>query len=238
MMDTLAAIGLRADDAPRDKKPDDDEEILSRPVPVSRLLAFLRPYRAQLVLAGVLLVFTSALNLVFPLVIRLFLNSVLVRHNSHLLTTIGIGLIIIFVVQALVSIVQNYLINSIGERVSVDLRKLLFHHLESLPLSYFNAQRTGALQSHVTNDVTVLQVSLTNNFLPLLSQMLILLGSVALAFYINWQLALIVLLVGPPAGWIATWLSGKIRRATLGVQSGLGDANIVLEEVLGDPRVV
>jgi subfamily B ATP-binding cassette protein MsbA len=235
MIDALSAIGVRADESP---ERDDEKEIASRPVPVSRLIAFLRPYRGQIAVAAVLLIITSALNLVFPLVIRVFLNSVLVRHNTRLLQFIALALIVIFVLQALISIVQNYLINSIGERVSVDLRKVLFHHLEQLPLAYFNEQRTGALESHITNDVTVLQISLTNSFLPLLSQALLLLGSIALAAYINWQLTLIVLLVGPPAGWLSTWLSGKIRRATLGVQRGLGEANVVLEEVLGDPRVV
>ncbi len=207
-------------------------------VSVRRVLALLRPYRRQLLVAIGLLIITSALSLSFPLVIRVFLNTILHQHNRRLLALIGAVLIGVFLAQAAISILQNYLIITIGERVSVDLRRALFHHLASLPMAFFTEQRTGDLISHVTNDVTVLQISLTSNFLPIISQLVILLGSVALAAYINWGLTLIVLLVGPPAGFIAEWLSWHIRRATIGVQTELGEASVVLEETLGDPRTV
>jgi subfamily B ATP-binding cassette protein MsbA len=241
MLDAITTLGQNAFGGGESEESEEQENKAlpkDQHVPIARLLPWVRPYRGLLAGALVLLLVTSGLNLVFPLVIRVFLNSVLLHHNSKLLTAIAVTLIIIFIVQALLSIVQNYMINSIGERISVDLRQTVFHHLESLPLSYFTNHRTGDISSHVTNDVTVLQTSLTNNVLPLLSQLVLLLGSIALAAYINWQLTLIVLLVGPPAGWIATWLSGKIRHATVGVQRGLGDASVVLDEVLGDPRVV
>nr|MBA3826405.1 ABC transporter ATP-binding protein [Ktedonobacterales bacterium] len=108
----------------------------------------------------------------------------------------------------------------------------------ALPLTFFDQRRTGELTSRVTNDVTVLQSSLTNNVLPILSQAVTLVGSAAILFNLNWRLTLVVLAVAPPAGIIAGVLGRQIRLATRGVQEGLGEAGVVLEEVLSSPRVV
>ncbi len=203
-----------------------------------RFIALLHPYRQTLIYAGILLVITSGLSLVFPLAIRGFLNSILGQHNEHLLVAVSVGLLVIFVIYAGLSVIQNYFITSIGERLSAGLRQDLFRHLQALPLTFFDQRRTGELMSRVTNDVTVLQTSLTNNILPVVSQALILIGSLSITAVLNWHLTLIVLAVGPVAGMLAGRLSGRIREATLGVQEGLGESGVILEEVLSAPRVV
>src|SRR5579862_5846199 len=110
-----------------------------------RLLGLLRPYRWRLAVAGVLLILFNGLGLIFPLVIRTLLNSILVQRNAALLNQVVIFLIGIFVAQAVVGAVQGYLITSLGERLSFDLRTQLFRHLQRLPMAFFDARRTGEL---------------------------------------------------------------------------------------------
>src|SRR5579875_3713464 len=207
-------------------------------VPLSRLVVLLRPYVGRLVLAGILLILTSGIGLLFPLVIRSFLDSILNQRNDTLLNEVALALIGVFIVQAVLSSWQGYLLTSVGERLSVDLRTRLFRHLQALPLRFFDQRRTGELMSRVTNDVTVLQTSLTGNVLPVISQVLTLFGSIGIAFALNWRLTLVVMGVAPPAGLLTALLGRRIRNATRGVQEGLGDAGIVLEEALAAPRVV
>lgn len=203
-----------------------------------RILRLLRPYRARLVAASVLLVATGGLSLIFPLVIRGLLDTILVQRNGRLLNTVALALLAVFALQMLLGSVQGYLVTSIGERFTVDLRVALFRHLQWLPISFFDQRRTGELMSRVTNDVTVLQTSLTGNILPVVSQVLTLVGSIAIAVTLNWRISLVVLAVVPPAGFLSSILGRRIRRTTRGVQEGLGNAGIVLEETLGAPRVV
>lgn len=207
-------------------------------IPARRVLALLRPYAGRLVVAGLLLIVTNGLGLIFPLVIRSLLNTILLQRDARLLNLVVEGLVVLFLVQAAVGAVQGYLVTSIGERLSFDLRTRLFAHLQRLPLSFFDTRRTGELMSRVTNDVTLLQVALTGNVLPIASQVVTLVGSIAIAAAINWRITLVALVVTPVAFLLAALLGRRIRRTTRGVQEGLGEAGIVLEEALSSPRVV
>jgi len=147
-------------------------------------------------------------------------------------------LLAVFVLQAVLGALQGYLVTSLGERLSFDLRTGLFRHLQSLPLSFFDSRRIGELISRVSNDVTVLQTSLTGNVLPIISQVVMFIGSIVIAVLINWRITLVILLIGPLAGITTSRLGRRIRQRTRGVQEGLGEAGIVLEETLSAQRVV
>ncbi len=207
-------------------------------ISLPRVLALLRPYRWRLVVAAVLLVLTNGLGLLFPLVIRTLLNTILGQHNDRLLNIVVLVLLAVFVLQALLGALQGYLVTSLGERLSFNLRTALFRHLQSLPLSFFDSRRTGELISRVSNDVTVLQTSLTGNVLPIVSEVVMLIGSIVIAVLINWRITLVILIVGPLAGITTSRLGRRIRQRTRGVQEGLGEAGIVLEEALSAQRVV
>jgi ATP-binding cassette, subfamily B, bacterial MsbA len=207
-------------------------------ISLPRVLALLRPYRWRLVVAAVLLVLTNGLGLLFPLVIRTLLNTILGQHNERLLNIVVLVLLAVFVLQAVLGALQGYLVTSLGERLSFDLRTGLFRHLQSLPLSFFDSHRIGELISRVSNDVTVLQTSLTGNVLPIVSQVVLFIGSIVIAVLINWRITLVILLIGPLAGITTSRLGRRIRQRTRGVQEGLGEAGIVLEETLSAQRVV
>ncbi len=207
-------------------------------ISLPRVLSLLRPYRWRILAAGMLLVITNSLWLFFPLVIRTLLNTIIGQHNEQLLNIVVLVLIVVFILQAALSALQGYLIASLGERISFDLRNMLFRHLQRLPLSFFDSRRTGELMSRVTNDVTVLQTSLTSSILPIISQVVTLIGSIIIATLINWRIMLVILIVGPLAGFATSYYGRRIRRRTHGVQEGLGEAGVVLEESLSAQRVV
>jgi ABC-type bacteriocin/lantibiotic exporter with double-glycine peptidase domain len=100
-------------------------------ISLPRVLALLRPYRWRLVVAAVLLVLTNGLGLLFPLVIRTLLNTILGQHNERLLNIVVLVLLAVFVLQAVLGALQGYLVTSLGERLSFDLRTALFRTLFS-----------------------------------------------------------------------------------------------------------
>jgi subfamily B ATP-binding cassette protein MsbA len=211
---------------------------LRKRIPFSRIARLLRPYRWQLAAAGVLLVLTDLLSLAYPLVIRSLLNTILGQHNGRLLNIVVLALLGIFILQAVLGAVQGYLITAFGERFSFDLRTKLFRHLGQLSMRFFDGRRVGELMSRVTNDVTVLQGSLTGSVLPVVSQLVTLVGSIVIVFAINWRISLVIVVVGPLAALISSRLGRSIRGRTRDVQEGLGDAGVVLEETLSAQRVV
>ena len=240
----MAMSGRRRGGPRRPVKDREDGEAQAQPnvririSALQRLFSLLRPYSGRLVIAALLLLVTSGLGLIFPLVIGRFLNTILTNQSTSFLDAVAAALFAVFILQAVLSSIQGYILTSVGERLSVDLRVQLFGRLQSLPMSFFDQRRTGELISRVTNDVTVLEGSLTSNVIPIVSQIVTLVGSVTIAAFLNWRLTLVVLLVTPPAGLIAALLGRRIRNTTRGVQEGLGEAGIVLEEALSAPRVV
>jgi subfamily B ATP-binding cassette protein MsbA len=201
-------------------------------------LTLLRPYLWQLIVAALLLIVTNGLGLIFPLVIRTLLNTILGQRQTGLLNLLAAVLVGAFLAQAVLGAVQGYLVTALGERLSFDLRTRLFRHLQRLPLSFFDSRRTGELMSRITNDVTLLQGSLTNNVLPIASQMVMLVGSIAIAMVINWRLMLVIVFIAPVVVLSFSVLGRRVRRTTRGVQEGLGEAGVVLEEALSAQRVV
>jgi len=112
-------------------------------------------------LAILALMLSAALNLVFPFVIGQVVNSVLTQRNFDLLNQITIGLLVVFVFRSITSLIENYNLNYIGERIVVDLRQQLYNHLQKLSLGFFVQRRVGELVSRMSSDVTALRSVLT-----------------------------------------------------------------------------
>jgi len=186
----------------------------------------------------VALVFSVALGLVLPLVIRSLVDYVFVDFNTQLLNQLVVGLIIVFILQALFGFVHRLSLAYVGERAIADMRIAVYTHLLRLSLTFYANQRTGELVSRLTNDLSLLQTAITNNVVALIRQILTLFGAAFLLFYLNWRLTLFIL-VGIPIITIVMLLLGrKIREASRRVQDALAEAANVLQETTAGIRIV
>jgi subfamily B ATP-binding cassette protein MsbA len=203
-----------------------------------RLLGFVRPHLGRMILATFCLLMVSLMSLVFPWIVRSLVDSVFVHHDERMLNLIALGLFGIFFLQAVFNFAQTYLIGWVGERVVADLRRALFSHLQVLSLAFHNERRSGELMSRVTNDVNAVQSTVSGNLLSLLQQLVTLIGSIVIIFYLDWRLALLMLLVVPPIALSAAIFGRWLTRISRRVQEGLGEATTVLAEALQNIRVV
>ena len=203
-----------------------------------RLLTFTRPYIRRMILATICLLIASLLNLVFPWIVRSLVDSVFVHHDEHALNLITLGLFAVFIFQAGFNFSQNYLIGWVGERIIADLRRTIFTHLQSLSQEFYGEHRTGDLMSRVTNDVNAVQNVVSGNLLSLLQQLVTLLGSLVIIFYLDWRLSLLMLVVTPLIAGSAAIFGRLLTRIARRVQEELGSATTVLEETLSNVRVV
>ena len=177
----------------------------------------------------VALLFSVALGLVLPLVVRNLVDVVILDASVTRLNRLTVGLFLVFVVQALFSFVHRLTISYVGERTVADIRIRVFAHLQRLSLQYYSDQRTGELISRLTSDVSLLQEAITSNLVALLRQALTLIGATILLFALNWRLTLVILAAVPPITLVMVYLGRRIRSASRAVQDYLAEAASVAE---------
>jgi subfamily B ATP-binding cassette protein MsbA len=215
-----------------------DADVPEGPVQWRRLIGYLAPYRARLVVALLALIGSSILSLVFPGVIIQVVDSVLVNGNEQLLTQITAGLLLVFLVRSVTSFLEGYNLNFIGEKLVNDLRRQVYRHLHTLSLGFFVQRRVGELVSRLSNDVTVMRSALTNNLNTLLQQTLIMVGSVVVMLTLNWRLTLFIVLLAPIVILIGVAFGVFLRRISTQIQDELASATVIVDEVFQGIREV
>jgi subfamily B ATP-binding cassette protein MsbA len=222
----------------RGGRPQEKAEVPDIPMNWRRLIGYLSPYKARMALAVVALVASAALSLVFPAVIGSVVDSVLRQGNTALLDQITLGLLAVFLLRSVTSLLENYNLNYIGERIVLDLRQQLYRHLQNLSLGFFANRRVGELVSRMSSDVTALRGALTSNVNVLIEQSLTMIGAIIVMVILNWRMTLFILALTPVIIALGAVFGIWLRRTSTLIQDELAGATVVVEEVLQNIREV
>lgn len=164
---------------------------------MKRLLAYLKPYRLQMVIIGLLIVGNTLSRLVGPFLMQIAID----RHITPGVLE-GIGTIAIFMVLGLVSefvfsYFEEYRMQLIGQHVMHDLRQSLFSHLQRLDVQFFDKNPVGRLMTRVMGDVQVLNELFTSGVITIFANLLNILGIMVVMLLYNWKLAVATFTVMP-----------------------------------------
>jgi len=203
-----------------------------------RLLKYVRPYSKWMIISIIALLFSVGLGLVLPLVIKNLVDVMLVDNDMSTLNQVAVGLMGVFVLQAVFSFVHQLTLAFVGERAIADIRIQLYSHLQRLSLTFYANRRTGEIVSRMTSDVALLQQAITTDLVGLLRQGLTLIGAAVLLFVLNWQLTAVILIAIPIMSLTMVALGRTIREASKDVQDSLAEAANVLEETTSGIRIV
>jgi subfamily B ATP-binding cassette protein MsbA len=197
-----------------------------------------RPHRVALAWALLALVLSGAIGLAFPQAVRYLLDAAFERGDRALLDRIAIALVAMFLVQALLTYVQAYLLSATGERAVAGLRRELFSRLLELPPGFFADRRTGELTSRLTTDIGLLQGVLSHQIAEFARQLIQLVGGIAILTWMLPQLTLTALGVVPLVVVTVIFFGRRLRRITTGVQDRVAEATAVAEEAFSQIRTV
>ncbi len=210
-----------------------DEDV--RPVDrgtVRRVISSFRPYRRQTAVVGAIIVLTSALGVVNPILIKYVFQALFPRTNLHRLVELSSLMIVVPMIGGALGVAQTYLANVIGQRVMQDFRNALYAHLQNMPLRFFTATRTGEIQSRLANDVGGVQSVVTDTAAGILSNVVIVLSTVVAMVFLSWQLTVLSLALTP----VFIWLTRKVGRArqvvAANTQKSLAEMSAIAEETL------
>jgi subfamily B ATP-binding cassette protein MsbA len=206
---------------------------------LSRLLAYTRPYRLGLLLAGISSLISTGFFLAFPqLVSRMLDTSIFEQGNLAQIDRYTLLLVLVFAGQAVFSGLQNYLFARSGEGVVADLRRHLFSHLLSLSPRFFENHKTGDITSRLTSDVATVQGVVSTALVQLFTTPLMFAATLTILFWTNWKLSSFILAVVPVVILVAIVLGRMIRRLSKAYQDKVAEANARAEESISGIRVV
>ncbi|UGQ48161.1 ABC transporter ATP-binding protein [Massilia endophytica] len=203
-----------------------------------RLAAYLLPYRLRMAGATVALLFETAAAVVAPLLVVRMLEEAVRGGDAAALDRGMLLMMGAFLLQAAAHFVQSYQLGYIGERVVFDLRSALYQHVQYLQLGFHSANSVGNLTSRLSSDVTQMRAMLTNNVTQMLSQGLMLAGSVAILVRLHAHYAVLVLGLIAASMAIAGKLGKRIDEDSQSIQNRLAESTDAVEQGLQGIYVV
>ena len=203
-----------------------------------RLLEFIKPYWRKLAVAMTCMIFMSALEGGQAYVVKPALDDVFINKDATKLFLLPFVIIAIFLLKGIFNYLQSYLMNFVGLRVVADLRARLYDHLQTLSLSFFNKTPTGVLISRITNDVNLIQASVSNVITGVLKDVFTIISLIVVVFYQNWKLAIIAVIVFPLATLPITEFGKRLRKFSRRSQEQMGSITTFLHETITGNRIV
>ncbi len=197
-----------------------------------RVLKLFSPYRWKVIGVLAILVVVAGLGIVNPVMLKLIIDQGILEHKTRMLL-IFVGIMVITpVISTGLGVWQTYLNAVVGQRMMQDLRVALYSHLQSLPLRFFTATRTGEIQSRLTNDVGGVDSVITNTATSIVSNLTRTAATLTGMAVLSWQLTLISVVM-MPVFLVVTARVGEVRRkVSSDTQATLADLSAIAEETL------
>jgi ATP-binding cassette, subfamily B, bacterial len=211
----------------------------------------LAPYWKSLTVAFAAMLIEGAAALLEPWPLKIVFDHVIgskapppwligwVTNDSLvILSTAAVAVVTIAIIGAASSYIQKYLSTTVGMHVGYDLRRLVYHHVQRLSLSFYERQRTGDMVVRLTSDIEAIETFITSAVLGIVLDGITIVGILAVMFWLDWKFSLIGLSIAPILFVVVNRLSRKIRIAARAVKKKDGELASVVQESMSLARVV
>jgi ATP-binding cassette, subfamily B, bacterial len=224
--------GRRFDSFTTDDVPERPADPAVRKANLRRIVPLFRPYRARLSAVCALIVFSAAVGVVSPFLLREVLDVAIPDGNMRLLSALVAGMVAIPVVTGVIGVWQTLLSNQVGQSVMHDLRSQVYRHLQRLSLAFFTRTRTGEVQSRIANDIGGIETVVTSTATSVLSNVTTVLATVVAMFLLDWRLAAFALALLPLFVWLTKRVGAQRKKVTAERQASLADVSSIVQESL------
>ncbi len=207
--------------------------------PILRYFSYVKPHWRLAAIVAVSLIVTSALNLVQPWVIGfLLVGDVITQRNLGLLPWILTLLALAFVGKEITGLVNQYSTTALTQKTLHNIRSDLYHHLEQLPVRFFDNSRAGELASRVITDTDQMENVMTTIIGGIGKDLFTVVGAFILLLYVNSTLTLLVV---PALATLAATVSvfkKTIRRSSRHIREAVGEMAAKVVETISGIRIV
>ncbi len=206
--------------------------------PTRRLLHYFDLYKVPLMMGGLCVVGSAAFSLLKPMIIGNAVNELAKSINRGALVHYGLLLLGAAAFEGLFLYLQRWIIIGASRRIEYEMRNDFYAHLQRLPLSYYQDQRTGDLMSRATNDLSSVRMLIGPATMHSLSSLLVVTGAFIMMMRIDREMALTALIAVPIVAGLVKYFGQRIHDLFKDVQDYFGDISARVQENLAGVRVV
>nr|ACN96088.1 ABC-type multidrug transport system, ATPase and permease components [Fischerella sp. MV11] len=213
-----------------------------------RLLPYARRHVRSLTLSILLLVPVAVANAVQPLLIGQVISLIRKEPSTYeflrnlpfwqALQFLEVLLVITVIIRLIFTGFQGYLVQKVGQQITADIRQDLFHHVTSLAVRFFDRTPVGKIITRLTSDVEVLGDVFATGAIGIVSDLFSMLMIVGFMFSIQWQLALLLLVMLIPVSALIIYFQQQYRKANYKAREELSILNSQLQENIVGINVV
>jgi ATP-binding cassette subfamily B protein len=211
---------------------------------MKRLLTYLRPYRLQVTVALIAIIFKAGADVLGPYLTKVAIDKYLAnRTEAHSLLDrflsnqpmVGIAQIAamylgLLLLSFLFEFTQTYIMQWTGQKVMFDLRAQIFRHLQRLHVAFYDRNPVGRLVTRVTSDVDALNEMFTAGVVSIFEDIFVLAGIVAIMLNMSWRLALITFAVLPIIFFATSLFRKAVRESYRRIRIAIARINAYLQE--------
>ncbi len=204
----------------------------------NRILRYAAPYGKTVAWASALTLCGVAVGLAEPLLFKAAIDTGIGQRNTRALVAVLGTLLGLRILQLVSQKEQIRTTNFLGQRILYDLRQELFGHIESLPFSFFDRRPVGKVISRITNDVNHMGNLASSGVVNLVSQLVSLVGIIAVMMTMNWKMAILSFTTLPVLALVLTKVRWALESAWSDTRKATGDINAHLNETVQGLQVI
>jgi ABC-type multidrug transport system fused ATPase/permease subunit len=219
------------------------------------VLQMVQPYRGWLLIVFIAMLVEIAMSLAAPWPLKLVLDDALGHHKlpdwlawAHdygiSRNTLGVALfagistLLIAIIAAIATYIDNYYTTSVGQWVANDLRIRIWEHLHRLSLRFYDSAKTGTLMSTISSDVSTVQSFASSSTLGIVVDLVTIVFMLGLMLWLDWDFTMIAVAVTPFLLLFVVRFKKAVKEVTRVVRARQSEVVAVVQEGLGSMRAV
>lgn len=188
------------------------------------VLKYVWKYKWMVIIPSLAMTLAIALDMFNPYLQKEITDKVFIGGQNNLLWIILLGFLSITISRAVLGYVKEYLFDVLSAKISIDIKKDLFDHIQTLPFSYFDNMNTGELMSRIGEDVDNVWRSVSFGIRLFIENAIYFIVASAILFFLNWKLTIVCLIGMPPIAYLALKFEKKIGES----YGKLSDQGVIL----------
>ena len=205
---------------------------------LKRFAGYVAPYRASIAIVVLILPLVAACRLSQPWIIKLAIDGHIMTGKLAGLEAVALAFLGILLVESLLSFLEVYLLQSVGQKVMSDMRSELYRHVMHLPVSWFDRVPVGSAVTRLTSDVEVLGEMFASGIITIIGDILLLIGIISVMLWMNLELSLVTFSILPILLYVAYTFRRRMRKSFREVRARLGSLNAFLNECISGISII